>query len=99
MVNNSNKTLRFKDINLEYFLNDFKNINDELHREFEILLVISFNNNNGEGIQKQKQETKCLSILKKYIDEINISQVFPDYFLKIQFTKKYNFEHKKPIGI
>jgi hypothetical protein len=97
--NNSNKIVVFNRPSLEYFLNDLKNINDDLHKEFKIFLISSFNNNNGNENQKCQQQTKCLCILKKYIDENNISQIFPECFIKIQFVKKYNFEHKKPIGI
>ena len=87
--NNSNKIVIFKFPSLNYFLNNLKNINDDLHKEFDILLISSFNNNNGNENQKYQQQTKCLNILKKYIDELNISQVFPNYFLKIQFGKRY----------
>lgn len=101
MVENSysNKIATFKNISLEYFLNDLKNINDDLHREFEILFISYFNNNNGNEYQKQQKQTRCLNLLKRYIDEINFLQIFPYYFLRIQFAKRYNFEHKKPLVI
>lgn len=90
MSNINNKSVIFKDTSLENIFND-------LHREFDILLDSSFNNDNGS--QKLQQETKCLYLLKKYIDAINTSQIFPTHFLKIQFAKRYNFENKEPLGV
>ena len=51
------------------------------------------------GVQKRKHcEIKVKYLLRKLIDEINLSQVIPDYFLQIKFANRYNVYHN-PVSL
>ena len=75
--------------------NNIVDISNDLNQEIKNL-IFSVSDANS-GIQKRRHcEIKVKYLLHRLVDELNISQVIPDYFLQIKFANSYNVYHKDP---
>ena len=67
--------------------NYLSNTSYDLNQEIKNLISSI---NDDDEIRKRYHETKIITLLRRLIDELNISEVLQDYFLQIKFGKRYN---------
>jgi hypothetical protein len=75
---------------------DIYNISNDLNQEIKNLVLSSIEND----ITKRRHfEIKVKYLLRKLVDEINITEILSDSFLQIKFAKRYNFYNRDPVSL
>jgi hypothetical protein len=70
------------------------NTNNELNSELKNLVSSYYDD---DIVRQRYHQNKIRDLLLTFIDEINMAEILPEYFLQIRFAKRYDFYNKEPL--